>query len=152
MPPTTDVTLFDKQVRAQVYAHFVQIGQAPAMSELAQALARPLSDVQAAYQRLAAGRALVLQDNGEVLMAEPFSAIPTAFAVQARGQQWWGNCIWDALGIAAMLNADAHIATSCGCCGLAMALEVQAGTLQAAPGVVHYAVPPRDWWNDVVFA
>ncbi len=152
MPPTDDVTLFDKQVRAQVYAHFVQTGQAPAMDAIAQALARPVADVQAAYQRLAAGRALVLQANGEVLMAEPFSAIPTAFTVQAGGHRWWGNCIWDALGIAAMLKADAHIATSCGCCGYAMALEVQAGTLQAAPGVVHYAVPPRDWWNDVVFA
>ena len=152
MTPAEDIMLFDKQVRAQVYAHFVQTGQPPALSEIAQALARPMAEVRAAYERLAAGRALVLQDNGEVLMAEPFSAIPTAFAVQARGYQWWGNCIWDALGIAAMLRADAHIATSCGCCGYAMALDVKEGALQPAPGLVHYAVPPRDWWNDVVFA
>src|SRR5689334_1382317 len=135
MPPTDDVTLFDKQVRAQVYAHCVQTGQAPAMDAIAQALARPVTDVQAAYQRLAGGRPLRLQDHGEVLMAEPFSAIPGAFAVPAGGERWWGNCVWDALGIAAMLKADAHVGRSCRCCGYAMALEVQDAALQEAPGV-----------------
>jgi hypothetical protein len=84
-------------------------------------------------------------------MAEPFSAVPTPFVVQAGARRWWGNCVWDALGILAMLRADGQVLTSCGCCGRAMTLEVQDGALRDAPGVVHYAIPARDWWRDVVF-
>ncbi len=140
----------DKQVRLQVYTHFLNKGQAPTMQEVASSLALTLPDVQAAYQRLAEGKALVLQKSGEVLMAEPFSAVPTAFVVEVGTRCWWGNCIWDALGIPAMLKEDAHVTTACGCCNEAMKLEIQGDTLLNTPGVVHFAFPPRDWWKDVV--
>src|SRR5574337_1247180 len=100
---------FDKHVRLHIYNHFVEKGKAPTMVETAEALSSTLYDVQAVYQRLAEGRALVLQGNGEILMAEPFSAVPTAFYVEVGIHVWWGNCIWDALGIPAMLKEDAHI-------------------------------------------
>ncbi len=152
MEHAQDNELFDKHVRRQIYTHFLKTGQAPTTGEIAKALSCPLLNVQAAYQRLAEGRALVLQKNGEVLMAEPFSAIPTAFSVEVGKHTWWGNCIWDALGIPAMLKKDARILTSCGCCGEAMVLEVKDGSLLEIPGIVHFAIPPKDWWNDVVFA
>jgi DNA-binding transcriptional MocR family regulator len=146
-------SLFEKQVRYQVYAQFVALGRAPTTEEVAQALSCSLSEVQAAYQQLAAGKALVLQESGEVLMAEPFSAVPTSFTVEIGNRSWWGNCIWDALGIPAMLMQDARVITSCGCCNAAMTLEVRDGRLQQLyAGVVHFALPPRIWWNDVIFA
>ena len=141
----------DKQVRLQVYRHFLTTGHAPTRQEVAHALALPLPHIQSAYQRLSAGKALVLQKSGEVLMAEPFSAVPTAFVVESGTRMWWGNCIWDALGIAALLKEDARVVTACGCCHEAMSLEIQAGTLLKIPGVVHFALPPRVWWDDVVF-
>lgn len=141
----------DKQVRFQVYRHFLTTGRAPTRQEVANALALPLPDVQGAYQRLAEGKALVLQKSGEVLMAEPFSAVPTAFVVEIGTRMWWGNCIWDALGIPAMLKEDARVVTTCGCCNEAMTLEIQGSTLRKSPGVVHFALPPRAWWDDVVF-
>jgi hypothetical protein len=150
--PVQDTELFDKHVRSQVYAYFLKTGQAPTTGKIAKALSCPLLEVRAAYQRLAAGRALVLQEDGEVLMAEPFSAVPTVFSVEVGKHSWWGNCIWDALGIPAMLKENARIVTSCGCCGESMVLEVKEGLLLDAPGIVHFAIPPRDWWNDVVFA
>jgi hypothetical protein len=151
MRPPPDPALFDKQVRAQIYAHFLQTEQAPRLRDVARALDSKLPAARAAVRRLAEARAIVLQADGEVLMAEPFSAVPTPFVVQIGARRWWGNCIWDALGIAAMLRADAHVLTSCGCCGLAMPLEVRDGALRDAPGIAHYAVPARDWWKDVVF-
>jgi len=141
----------DKWVRFQVYKHFLTVGRGPTRPEVADVLALPLPDVEAAYQRLAAGKALVLQKNGEVLMAEPFSAVPTAFMVEIGTRMWWGNCIWDALGIPAMLKEDARVVTTCGCCNEAMTLEVQGGALLKIPGVVHFALPAREWWKDVVF-
>lgn len=152
MALSEDLSLFEKQVRFEVYTRFVRTGQAPRMEEVARALSCPLEDVRSAFQRLAAGKALVLQESGEVLMAEPFSAVPTAFTVEVGGKRWWGNCIWDALGIPAMLKQDAQVMTACGCCNEAMTLEIRAGKLLDAPAVVHIAIPPREWWNDVVFA
>ena len=65
----------DKQVRLQMYRHFLTTGRGPARQEVARALALPLPHVQAAYQRFAAGKALAILKSGEVLMAEPFSAV-----------------------------------------------------------------------------
>ena len=111
-----------------------------------------LARVAAAFERLGEGKALVLQpESGEVLMAEPFSAVPTAFEVESETGSWWGNCIWDALGIPAMLDCDARIRTSCADCGEAMTLEVRDGELLPATGVVHYALPASRWWQDIVF-
>lgn len=152
MTSTHNVPLFDKQVRSAIYSWFIKSGHAPTMVAIAELLSCPLADVRAAYQRLAAGRALVLQPDGEVLMANPFSAVPTAFSVVVGGKSWWGNCIWDAMGIPAMLKADARILTSCGCCGQAMTVEIKGGALHDPSGIVHYAIPPREWWNDLVFA
>jgi hypothetical protein len=83
-------------------------------------------------------------------MAGPFSAVPTAFAVAVPSYSCYGNCIWDALGIAATLGCDARVDTSCADCGAAAALHVEAGALRA-DGLMHFALPARRWWDDVVF-
>jgi Alkylmercury lyase len=143
--------VFDKHVRRYIYEHFVKTGQAPTLLQSAQAFSCPIADVQAAYQRLAEGRALVLQSTGEIVMAEPFSAVPTAFYVKVGDHAWWGNCIWDALGIPAMLKEDARILTMCGCCNDAMTVMIRNGSLVNAAGLVHFAIPPMEWWKNVVF-
>jgi Alkylmercury lyase len=143
---------FDKRVRLHIYNHFVEKDIAPSIIETAAALSSSLTDIRAAYQRLADGRALVLQGNGEILMAEPFSAVPTPFQVEVGNRSWWGNCIWDSLGIPAMLNVDARIVTACGCCNDSMVLEIKNGLLIGTTGIVHFAIPPKDWWKDIVFA
>ena len=151
MPDSQKITSYDRKVRLHAYNHFIKSGRAPTLAETAEVLTSTASEVQAAYQRLAEGKALVLQGNGDILMAEPFSAVPTAFVVHTGNRSCWANCIWDALGIPAMLKDDARILTSCGCCGDAMALEVKEGRLLKASGVAHFAIPARDWWKDVVF-
>ena len=78
MTQTSHLELFDKRVRCYVYEYFVQQGQAPTVLQCAQALACDVSLVQAALRRLAEGKALVLQNSGEILMAEPFSKIGRA--------------------------------------------------------------------------
>ncbi len=146
------IEMFEKQVRHFIYEHFVKTGQAPTIAQCVQALGSTVAEVKATYQRLAEGRALVLQGNGEILMAEPFSAVPTAFYVEVGSHAWWGNCLWDALGIPAMLKEDARVITACGCCNDAMTLEIHNGELMNASGLIHFAIPPKDWWKDVVFA
>ncbi len=93
----------------------------------------------------------VLQENGELWRAAPFSAVPTAFPVKVGDRSYYGNCIWDALGIAAMLHKDAQIDASCGCCNLEMLLKIENGRLLGSKGLIHIAVPARDWYKDIVF-
>jgi hypothetical protein len=50
-----------------------------------------------------------------------------------------------------MLGEDARIAAACGCCNYQMPIQVRGGTLQSTAGVIHIAVPARDWYKDVVF-
>jgi hypothetical protein len=131
----------DLAMRARIYDALLRSGHAPAAADLGD---------RDALQRLADGHVLVLDDAGEILMAPPFSAVPTPFLVQTSTLRAFGNCIWDALGIAAMLQSDVEIATSCGDCGTAMGVAVRDGVV-AGDGLMHFALPARQWWQDIVF-
>ena len=142
----------DFRVRAAVYDGVMSSGAVPTVGEVTQRLACSREEVQASLERLATAKALVLQrDSREVLMANPFSAVPTPFAVFANDHLYYGNCIWDALGIPAMLHADARIESSCGCCSESMQLVVDDGDLRPVDGVVHFAIPAARWWQDIVY-
>ena len=98
----------DKLVRGYIYDCVMRAGLPPTMAETSSALSRSPNEVGDSFQRLAEGHILVLQKgSGEVLMANPFSAVPTPFLVKAGGRSYYGNCIWDAMGIPAMLKQDA---------------------------------------------
>jgi len=147
-----DQSVIDQAVRRQVYQYAMDRGRPPLAEDTARELSMSREDAQASYQRLAAGRVLVLMpENGEILMANPFSAVPTAFLVQTQERFYYGNCIWDAMGIPAMLHRDAIIQASCSDCGLSMQLEVVDGKLKPAEGIVHFAVPVAHWWDEIVF-
>jgi hypothetical protein len=143
---------FIQRVRYYVYDVTMARGRPPSITEASSDLAASQEDARAAFQHLATGRVVVLQpDSGEILMANPFSAVPTPFLVEVDAYSCFGNCIWDALGIPAMLKKDARIKTSCGECGSAMELEVVNGSVRGGDGVIHFAVPARHWWDDIVF-
>jgi Alkylmercury lyase len=142
----------DQRVRQQVYTEVLATGRIPTSAELAATLTSEPPAVQAALIRLAEARVLVLQPGGEILMTPPFSAVPTPFLVIAEDTwQTYGNCIWDALGVLAMKGVDGRIHTACGCCGQAMEIEVRDGAPREAEGVLHFAIPARRWWEDIVY-
>ncbi len=143
---------FDKAIRCHVYDYVMCEGLPPTMAETSSALSRSPDDVSASFQRLADGHILVLQKgSGEILMANPFSAVPTPFLVKVGDRSYYGNCIWDAMGIPAMLKQDAFIEASCGCCSTAISLKLRNGSLEEARGITHFAIPAAHWWDDIVF-
>jgi hypothetical protein len=145
-------SIIEEQVRREVYDACMRCGYPPTAGEMAATLAFPVEQVREALGRLAAGRVVVLQpESGEILMANPFSAVPTPFLVELPAYSCYGNCIWDALGIAAMLHQDARIKTACGDCGLALELSIVDGQVQGDPSVIHFAIPAHHWWDDIVF-
>lgn len=142
----------DRLLRQRIYEITLERGRPPLMEELAASLTAPLADIEAAAHRLADAHMLVLQPQGvEILMVSPFSAVPTPFLVHVGGLSCYGNCIWDAMGIAAILRKDASIQTTCPDCDAAMELSVVDGAVQPAAAIVHFALPARRWWDNIVF-
>jgi hypothetical protein len=141
----------DRKVRLAVYRHFAAAGTAPGPDELATAVGAAEPDVEASLRRLSEAHLLVLHPDGapRIWMAQPFSAVPTAFRVEAGGRSYFGNCIWDALGIPALLAADGVVSTGCADCGEPLELRVTAGRLEDDDGVAHFAVPAAHWWEDI---
>jgi hypothetical protein len=142
---------FENRIRIFVYQHFVTRGRAPAVADVADALAVTPVTVRDAFVALAEEHVLVLHpDSGELWMAMPFSAVPTPFRVRAQDSAWWANCAWDALGILAALDQDGEIATQCANSGADLTVTVHDGALDPdASGVIHFAVPAARWWDDI---
>ena len=142
----------DLRVRNHVYARFVELGRAPTLAETADELGLSRDETEAAWRRLHDARALVLERNRpEIRMANPFSAVPTAHRVSARGRTWYANCAWDAFGVCAALHADGHVSSFCPDCGEAIEIDVVDARPIPDDHVFHVLVPARRWWDDIAF-
>jgi hypothetical protein len=142
----------DDDVRQSIYTLTAERGRPPVAAAVAEALGSTREEVLEAFVRLAGRRLLALApESGEIVMAPPFSAVPTGFLVTAGEHSYFGNCVWDAFGIAAALGADAEIDAGCACCGEPMNLRVEDGSPVSARAVAHFAVPAAHWWDDIVY-
>jgi hypothetical protein len=149
---------FDTAVRLAIMNDFLA-ERPPSIASVARAMRVNADDVVAAFDRLAAGRAIVLKaGTRDILMAAPLAGVPTEFRVRVGDRSIYANCIWDALGVPAMLAgagrpATATIDTRCPDCDASLSIEVRDGRLTSDPSeaVVHFAVPAARWWADIVF-
>lgn len=142
----------DRAVRNLTYTAFVELGRAPTFEEVAGAAGLEPDDVLAAWRRLHDQHALVLDPAGtEIWMANPFSAVPTPFRVQAGGRWWFANCAWDAFGICAALHTDGRIETPCPDCDDTIAVDVLDGRPADESVLFHSLVPAQQWWDDIGF-
>jgi pimeloyl-ACP methyl ester carboxylesterase len=141
----------DDRARLYLYRRFLDTGAPPSAAQTAGALGLSAEEGAAAYRRLADEHVIVLEPGTtDVWMAAPLSARATPFLVTTAGRRYYGNCVWDGLGVAAMLGTDARIDTDCDDCGEPMVLAVRDGKLEA-DGVAHFAVPAAHWWDDIGF-
>lgn len=83
-------------------------------------------------QALAEQHIVALDADNHIHMAHPFAAHREGTRVTAGGRTWWGNCAWDAYGIAA-------------------ALDLGDFAIEPDGELFHIAVPARDWWADIGF-
>jgi hypothetical protein len=142
----------DVELRNQTYRLFVTLGRAPSADDIAAATDLTPSEVREGLLRLHQQHALVLnQEGAEIRMANPFSAVPTAYRVQADGRWWYANCAWDAFGICAALHSDGRIEASCPDCGESLTVRVHGQRLDNPSLLFHCLVPASRWWDDIVF-
>ena len=142
----------DQRVRAFIYDALMASGKAPTIQVSAMILDEDPGAVRASFQRLADGHVFILQSDGEVMAANPFANIQTTFVVESGEGTYSAMCVWDALGIPVMLNTDAIVRTACGDCNDAMELRVRDGMLEDVAAMIHFGVPARHWWDNIVFS
>lgn len=146
------MTPADLALRKETYQQVVELGRVPSAGEVAAAAQLSESEVRRGWQRLHADHALVLDAGGlELRMANPFSAVPTAYRVQADGRWWYANCAWDAFGICAALHTDGRIETSCADCAAPLTIAVRHERPDDESLLFHCLVPAALWWDDIVF-
>lgn len=141
------------RVRVHVLERTIETTEVPTAGEVATQLDLDESTVVGAYRALADGHVFVLEpnDSTRLRMANPFSGVPTDFVVTVAGRRYSGNCVWDALGIISLLGGDGTVDVPCPDCFEPLTLKVAGRRLVTADGVVHFSVPAREWWDDIVF-
>lgn len=145
-----DPLLWD--VRLFVYQFFTEHERPPTSADTAARFAIPVERAERIYQELNARHALFLEPGQLwIRIANPFSGVPTSFVVSANQHRYDANCAWDALGIAAMLHADATIEARYSDTLEPLTLTVQAAQVAGAQPIVHFALPFKRWYDDLVF-
>jgi hypothetical protein len=143
---------FDTSVKLTVYRYFAEHAQRPAVGDVAEIVAAQAEDVRAAYARLRAQHVLALEaDGASIRMAPPFSGVPTQHVVAAGGKEYFANCAWDALGVAAALQLPAVVHSRCEQSGEPLALQIGLDGPEPSTWLFHCLVPAAKWWDDIVF-
>jgi hypothetical protein len=145
-PPPAD----DTAVRLALFRFFLRAGRPPVSAELAGEFGVPRREVEEALRRLADAHVIVLAPGtASVWMANPLSAVPTSFQAEVDGRRWYGNCIWDALGIVAMLGGAGTVHTWCPDCDEPLSVSIDHGQLVRTETVASFAIPAAQWWADI---
>ena len=94
---------------------FLNRGCAPTVEELAHKFAVDPPRMCDALRSLEDYHGVVLHpDCCEIWVVHPFSTVPTGFLVANGEREWWGNCAWCSLGLAAIAEQPVTIKTSPG--------------------------------------
>ena len=123
-------------LRRRVLTAFAATGAAPSLA----------GEEPALVEELVAAHVLVLDDDGGIRMAHPFAGHRDGARLEAVGGPWWGNCAWDALGIAAAVGRyEGEIFDASG-----ISIRLRGGE-PVGDARFHVAVPAREWWADIGF-
>ncbi len=150
--PVETAAVETEDVRLAVYENFHRDGRAPSVAELAEQLGTDETDVRGRLEDLARRRHLVLDGDGNIVMAHPFSAVPLGFSVMGSNTLWWGGCCWDSFALAHLLEdePDVLVATRCPGCDRPGAWVVDRTSPPAGDWLAHFLVPAAHMWEDVV--
>ncbi|MFG2333190.1 organomercurial lyase [Streptomyces sp. NPDC048604] len=123
-----------RAVHQAVLRHFATTGAAPNASDLEAVAAEAGRNARDVLAELDAEDFLVLDAEGGVRAAYPFSAVETPHRVTlGDGVEAWSMCAIDALGIAAMLGQDIRVASADPVSGHPVTVSFTGGTARWEP-------------------
>ncbi|KAI8802191.1 putative transmembrane protein [Cladochytrium replicatum] len=139
-------------VHAFIIRTFLAKQRPPSILELSEKFECDPADARSALRSLADYHGVVLHPhNDKIWIAHPFSAAPTTFVVRSSSRKWWGNCAWCSLGVACLVGDQVTIETRLGALDDSVTIEIKDGQLVDTDFVVHFPVPMRNAWDNVVY-
>ncbi|MEO1643662.1 MAG: organomercurial lyase, partial [Chloroflexota bacterium] len=118
------------KLHATILSYIIEHGFAPNTSELSDLLTVSETDIETALQALQDYHGVVLHPNSSrIWVVHPFSLAPTNFTVRTADKEYWGNCAWCSLGVAALLKQDCTITTVLGADRQQVEIHVKEGEL-----------------------
>jgi hypothetical protein len=139
-------------LRVFVYEWLVSHSLPPTAGEIAEHWRTDEDSVKRMLGALEIGKTVLVDPkSGEIWMAGPFAASPTPYRVIGSRASWWANCAWDMLGIAALASEPVRIEASCTDCREAMTMHADPSAGASDPGIVHFLLPARRWYDDIGF-
>ena len=127
-------------------------GFAPNVADLAEILDTDKASITKGLYELQDYHGLVLHPNEpKIWVIHPFSLAPTNFYVTSQKGEWWGNCAWCSLGIAALLQEDVEISTLIGGEKKQVTIHIIGGAIQEKNYYVHFPISMKNAWNNVIY-
>lgn len=109
-------------------------GRSVSAPELAAGLGLPVEEVCEHLARMAATGLVELDERGAVIGCWGLSTRPTIHRLQIHDRQFYTWCAIDAVGIPAVLKADARIDSRCAGCGRTLQIDLVRGMPMAGTG------------------
>jgi hypothetical protein len=151
MSLASPLTPQDWDIRLFIYTFWIDHARPPTISDTAAGFSIDEDAAELAYRRLNEHHHIFLDaDTTHIRMANPLSAVPTAYRVRAKGKFLWANCAWDALGIAAMLDTNVGIEVTDPLSGDTTLLGVIENEMIGNNYVVHFSVPTAHWYDNLI--
>lgn len=152
---TQSVPTLAQRVRLHVFEHFVEHAVPPLVEQLMTEFGLTRAETVTVLREVAETRGVaVVKGTSRILMAWPFSAIATPFAVRAGGKRYYANCSWDAIAFHAMLGGEpVRIDSYCHYCARPIEIEFEGGRatlVEPSSTIVYLALRPTQWWEDII--
>ena len=142
----------ESALHLSIIEFIIEHGYGPDLEELSQRLRTDEAEVARGLQNLQENHGIVLHpDKRSIWVIHPFSLGPTNFLVRARGMEWWGNCAWCSLGVAALLGTDATITTALGANDRQITVHIEGGKVMEVDLLVHFPIPMTRAWDNVIY-
>ena len=135
-----------------IIREIIKNGYAPSTEDLMDLLNSDKEDVIHALYHLQDYHGVVLHPNEpKIWVIHPFSLAPTNFYVKSSKGEWWGNCAWCSLGVAALINEDVKIITTLGAETKQIEINIINGQIQEKNYFIHFPIPMQNVWDNVIY-
>jgi hypothetical protein len=136
----------------QIIKFIIKNRYAPNVAELSEIMESPEKEISIGLKKLQEGHGIVLHPNSyKIWVIHPFSLAPTNFLVKNNQKEWWGNCAWCSLGIAALLNDDVTITTTIGANDKQISIHIKDGKVLENNLFIHFPIPMKNAWDNVIY-
>lgn len=130
----------------------IETGFAPSIEDLVEILHVDKEEIVKGLYHLQEYHGVVLHPNEpKIWVIHPFSLAPTNFYVSSKKGEWWGNCAWCSLGVAALLNDDVKITTTIGAQTKQIEINIVNGEILEKNYYIHFPIPMKNAWDNVIY-